>query len=199
MLQKSFKLETSKRILIVMFSIDSTIIAALVGAFSAWALTYFTEEYKIYKKKKGASIILKSEIELNLTNIKNFKKFYLNVTTKELYDSGTLEDISNFYYYLTKFPIINHENWDRLINFVPDVYDDFQIKKVIEFNSKLDNLFDECKRLSEKGMPKVTYSAFLLYELEPEDYEITIGAFESFENQIRNTIECGEDLLKSIS
>ncbi|PWB88273.1 hypothetical protein MBBTH_01170 [Methanobrevibacter thaueri] len=48
-------------------------------------------------------------------------------------------------------------------------------------------------------MPKVTYSAFLLYELEPEDYEITIGAFESFENQIRNTIECGEDLLKSIS
>ncbi|MBP3226731.1 MAG: hypothetical protein J6M08_07425, partial [Methanobrevibacter sp.] len=103
------------------------------------------------------------------------------------------------YYYLTKFPIINHENWDRLINFVPDVYDDFQIKKVIEFNSKLDNLFDECKRLSEKGMPKVTYSAFLLYELEPEDYEITIGAFESFENQIRNTIECGEDLLKSIS
>ena len=38
-----------------------------------------------------------------------------------------------------------------------------------------------------------------LYELEPEDYEITIGAFESFENQIRNTIECGEDLLKSIS
>lgn len=199
MLQKSFKLETSKRILIVMFSIDSTIIAALVGAFSAWALTYFTEEYKIYKKKKGASIILKSEIELNLTNIKNFKKSYLNVTTKELYDSGTLEDISNFYYYLTKFPIINHENWDRLINFVPDVYDDFQIKKVIEFNSKLDNLFDECKRLSEKGMPKVTYSAFLLYELEPEDYEITIGAFESFENQIRNTIECGEDLLKSIS
>lgn len=199
MLQKSFKLETSKRILIVMFSIDSTIIAALVGAFSAWALTYFTEEYKIYKKKKGASIILKSEIELNLTNIKNFKKFYLNVTTKELYDSGTLEDISNFYYYLTKFPIINHENWDRLINFVPDVYDDFQIKKVIEFNNKLDNLFNECKRLSEKGMPKVTYSAFLLYELEPEDYEITIGAFESFENQIRNTIECGEDLLKSIS
>ena len=182
-----------------MFSIDSTIIAALVGAFSAWALTYFTEEYKIYKKKKGASIILKSEIELNLTNIKNFKKFYLNVTTKELYDSGTLEDISNFYYYLTKFPIINHENWDRLINFVPDVYDDFQIKKVIEFNNKLDNLFNECKRLSEKGMPKVTYSAFLLYELEPEDYEITIGAFESFENQIRNTIECGEDLLKSIS
>ena len=145
-----------------MFSIDSTIIAALVGAFSAWALTYFTEEYKIYKKKKGASIILKSEIELNLTNIKNFKKSYLNVT-------------------------------------IPDVYDDFQIKKVIEFNSKLDNLFDECKRLSEKGMPKVTYSAFLLYELEPEDYEITIGAFESFENQIRNTIECGEDLLKSIS
>lgn len=199
MLQKSFKLETSKRILIVMFSIDSTIIAALVGAFSAWALTYFTEEYKIYKKKKGASIILKSEIELNLTNIKNFKKSYLNVTTKELYDSGTLEDISNFYYYLTKFPIINHENWDRLINFVPDVYDDFQIKKVIEFNNKLDNLFDECKRLSEKGMPKVTYSAFLLYELEPEDYEITIGAFESFENQIKNTIGCGEDLLKSIS
>ena len=199
MLQKSFKLETSKRILIVMFSIDSTIIAALLGAFSAWALTYFTEKYKIYKKKKGVSIILKSEIELNLTNIKNFKKSYLNVTTKELYDSGTLEDISNFYYYLTKFPIINHENWDRLINFVPDVYDDFQIKKVIEFNSKLDNLFNECKRLSEKGMPKVTYSAFLLYELEPEDYEITIGAFESFENQIRNTIECGEDLLKSIS
>ena len=35
-----------------MFSIDFTIIAALVGAFSAWALTYFTEEYKIYKKKK---------------------------------------------------------------------------------------------------------------------------------------------------
>ena len=179
--------------------LDSTVISGLIGAFSAWALTYFTEKSKIKKRKKSISIIIKSEIKLNLFNIMDFKKLYLNVTVEELYDGGTLDDISNFYYYLTKFPIINHENWDRLINFIPDVYGDIQIQKIVEFNNKLDNLFNESKMLSEMGMSEVTYNAFLLYELEPKEYQLTLGTFKSFENQINNTIDCGEKLLELIS
>ena len=49
------------------------------------------------------------------------------------------------------------------------------------------------------GMSEVTYNAFLLYELEPKEYQLTLGTFKSFENQINNTIDCGEKLLQLIS
>ena len=63
--------------------LDSTVISGLIGAFSAWALTYFTEKSKIKKRKKSISIIIKSEIKLNLFNIMDFKKLYFNLTAEE--------------------------------------------------------------------------------------------------------------------
>lgn len=95
----------------------SAIIGALIGSISAWTLSYFTEERKFNRKKKGAYALLKSEIEINVSNLKRYKKNYLIKNTKELYNNGNLNDINEFYYYLSKFPVLNHNNWDNLINF----------------------------------------------------------------------------------
>ena len=162
-------------------------------------LTHFTEKHRFSNKKKGVSAILKSELKLNLENLKTFKKSYLNTTTKELYDHGTLKDIADFYYYLSKFPIISHENWDKLISFIPDIFSETHIKQIIEFNVKLDDLQNQSKILYEKGMPNRTYSALWLYELEPDDYEITLGTYSLFENKINCAISLGEGIIESIT
>ena len=63
----------------------SAIIGALIGSISAWTLSYFTEERKFNRKKKGAYALLKSEIEINVSNLKRYKKNYLIKNTKELW------------------------------------------------------------------------------------------------------------------
>ena len=68
----------------------SAIIGALIGSISAWTLSYFTEERKFNRKKKGAYALLKSEIEINVSNLKRYKKNYLIKNTKELYNNGNL-------------------------------------------------------------------------------------------------------------
>ena len=43
-------------------AIITAIIGALIGSIAAWTLSYFTEEKKFNRKKKGAYALLKSEI-----------------------------------------------------------------------------------------------------------------------------------------
>lgn len=181
-----------------MLPIHPTIAGAIIGAFSAWALTFFSESYKFNHKKKGTQLILKSEIESNLANLIKFKKTHLNATSKELYDNGTLKDISNFYYDLSKFPIVSHSNWDRLISFIPDIYDETEIKQIVEFNAKLDDLQNQSELLYKKGIPERTFSGFLLYELEPEEYEVTLGTYKTYKNKVNSIINNGKTILKSL-
>jgi len=122
----------------------------------------------------------------------------LNATFKELYDKGTLEDISNFYYYLSKFPIVSHSNWDRLTSFIPDIYDEREIKQIVEFNAKLDDLQNQSELLYKKGMPEMVFSGLLLYELDPYEYEVTLGTYKSYKNKINSIINDGETILKSL-
>lgn len=181
-----------------MFTIHPTITGAIIGAFSAWALSFFSEKYRFNHKKKGTQIILKSEIESNLANLIKFKNSYLNTTSKELHDKCTLEDISDFYYYLSKFPVISHSNWDRLISFIPDIYEETEIKQIIEFNAKLDDLQNQSKILYEKGMPQRVFSGLLLYELEPDESEVTLGTYESYENKVNSIINDGKTILNTL-
>lgn len=109
-------------------AIIPAIIGALIGSIAAWTLSYFTEEKKFNRKKKGAYALLKSEIEINVSNLNRYKKNYLMKNTKELYNNGNLNDINEFYCYLSKFPVLNHNNWDNLINFIPYIFDEDQIK-----------------------------------------------------------------------
>lgn len=175
----------------------SAIIGALIGSISAWTLSYFTEERKFNRKKKGAYALLKSEIEINVSNLKRYKKNYLIKNTKELYNNGNLNDINEFYYYLSKFPVLNHNNWDNLINFIPYIFDENQIKQIIQFNVKLEQLNKQSKKLAERGMPQIKYSGFYLYELDEVDYEVTLGTYSFFEININIVLNEGKNILNS--
>lgn len=184
-----------------LFSIDATVIAAIIGALigsiSTWCLSYFTQERKFNKKKNGAYALIKSEIEINVYNLKDYKKRYLTKTSKELFDIGNLNDISEFYYYLKEFPILSHNNWDKLIDFIPYVFDENQINNIIQFNTNLDFLIKQSKRLYENGMPNRKYSGFYLFELDEADYDVTYGTYVAFKSNLKNVIESGEDILNS--
>lgn len=175
----------------------SAIIGALIGSISAWTLSYFTEERKFNRKKKGAYALLKSEIEIIVSNLKRYKKNYLIKNTKELYNNGNLNDINEFYYYLSKFPVLNHNNWDNLINFIPYIFDENQIKQIIQFNVKLEQLNKQSKKLAERGMPQIKYSGFYLYELDEVDYDVTLGTYSFFEININIVLNEGKNILNS--
>ena len=86
-------------------TITGAILAAIIGSFSAWLFSYFTEKNKANKRKKGVYILIKSEIEINLNNLKDFENEFLKASLKEAYDTFTLEDINYFYKSLTNFRI----------------------------------------------------------------------------------------------
>lgn len=184
-----------------LFSINPTIMAAIIGALigsiSAWCLSYFTQEHRFNKKKNGAYLLLKSEIEINLSNLKSYKEMYLIKTSQELYEIGNLNDINAFYYYLREFPILNHNSWDKLMDVIPYVFEDSQISQIIQFNVKLDDLSKRAITLCENGMPKREYGGFYLFELDFRDYEDTLGVYKSFENNINGVINEGENILNS--
>lgn len=175
-------------------TIVGTIIGALVGSISAWSLSYFTEKRRLNKKKKGAYEILKSEFEVNIDNLKKYKKNYLSKTSEELYDTGTLNDINEFYHNLTMFPLLNHYAWNELIDFIPYVFENDEIKKIIQFNAQLDELSKQIKSLSNKGMPNRTYSGFYLFELDSEEYKETLNNYIIIKNNINNIINYGENI-----
>lgn len=131
-------------------TITGAILAAIRGSFSAWLFTYFTEKNKTNKRKKGVYILIKSEIEINLNNLKDFENRFLKSSLEEAYDTFTLEDINYFYKSLTNFPHLTHRNWDELISFIPDVFDEKIIKEIIQFNIYLDNLNEQWKNSSKK-------------------------------------------------
>ena len=47
-------------------------------------------------------------------------------------------------------------------------------------------------------MPNIVYSGFLLFELDQEEYEITLGVYNSFKNKINDVVLDGKTILNSI-
>ncbi|WP_299523739.1 hypothetical protein [uncultured Methanobrevibacter sp.] len=65
-------------------TIISAIIGALIGSISAWSLSYFIEKRKFNRKKKCAYALIKSEIDINVSNLKLYKKNLLNKKYKRI-------------------------------------------------------------------------------------------------------------------
>ena len=152
---------------------------------------------KFNKKKTGAYALIKSEIKINVSNLINYEKRYLSKTSEELYDIGNLKDISEFYYYLKEFPFLSHNNWDRLIDFIPYIFNENQINLIVDFNSKLDWLNNQSEILYKNGMPNRTFGGFYLNELDGADFKDTYEAYVSFKYTVKRIIIDGERIIES--
>lgn len=179
-------------------TISGAILAAIIGSFSAWLFTFFTEKNRTNKRKNGVHTLIKSEIEINLNNLKDFENEFLKVSLKEAYHTFTLEDINYFYKSLTNFPHLNHRNWDELISFIPDVFDEKIINEIIQFNIYLDNLNEQSKNSSKKeikgsdlDMPISTVDGYIYSEI--------VGDYAYFKNTISTTIKKGDFILENIN
>lgn len=179
-------------------TIIGAIIAALMGSFSAWLFTYFTEKNRTDKRKKGVHTLIKSEIEINLNNSKEYENEFLELSLKEAAATFTLEDINHFYKTLTNFPYLNHRNWDELTSFIPDIFDETIIKEIIQFNVYLDKLNEQCKNSSTKELkgdnleiPISTFDGYIYSEL--------FGDYAYFKNTVSITIKKGDWILEYIN
>lgn len=88
------------------------------------------------------------------TILKTMKKIISKKTSQDLSDIGNLNDIYAFYRSLDKFPVLGHKNWDKLIDFIPYVFEDRDIKHVLEFNKQIYQLNKSSKILSEIDLKK---------------------------------------------
>lgn len=138
------------------FTIGSEIlgplIGAIIGSISAWILAYVPEKYKFIKRKKAVSAILYSENSTNVMNLKKYDIYYPLINRADLFDKGVIKNINDFYKDLNDFPNITHDNWDKFIDFIPDIFNEDEIDKIISFNSDMDKLRKQAERLSENPL-----------------------------------------------
>lgn len=134
-------------------NISGPLIGALIASLSAWVLANASENYKFNKKKKGAYVIINSEFENNIFNLKVFKIYHPLINHWDLHDKGRIKDIDEFYRSLNDFPSLKHDNWDKFIDIIPDIFHELEINRLIEFNTMLDKLTYQATILS-KNPPK---------------------------------------------
>lgn len=179
-------------------TIIGAILAALIGSFSAWLFTYFTEKNRTDKRKKGIHTLIKSEIEINLNNLKEFENNFLELSLKEAAATFTLEDINYFYKSLTNFPHLNHRNWDELTSFIPDIFDEMIIKEIIQFNVYLDKLNEQCKNSSIKEIKGTDLNAPISI-FDGYIYSEIFGDYAYFKNAVSITIKKGDWILEHVN
>ena len=170
-------------------NISGPLIGAIIGSSFTWILAHGTGFYRFTKKKKGIYVILNSEVENNSFNLKKFEIYH---PVKDIYtikDKWTITDLQNFYKTLNDFPILGHDNWDKFINTVPEIFTEYEIRKIIECNSNLDKLSDLAKFLSNY---KIEYSLnqdnLDLKELQFNDYLKITENYRTFEKNYNDLL-----------
>ena len=129
-------------------NISGPLIGAIIGSAFTWILAHGTEFYRFNKKKKGIYVILNSEVENNILNLKKFEIYHPVKNSYTIRDEWTINDLQNYYKTLNDFPILRHDNWDEFIDMVPEIFTQYEIRKIIECNSNLDKLSDLARFLS---------------------------------------------------
>lgn len=172
------------------------IIAAIMGSLFTWILAYGTEYYKFNKKKKGIYVILYSEFKNYISSLRGFLIYHPIKDSSKIRDTLTINDIQNFYKTLNDFPILKHDNWDEFIDTVPEIFNESEIRKIIECNSNLDKLTDLAKSLSTH---KINYAQnqenLHLNEIPYEDYRKITEDYRTFEKNFSDLLENLESIV----
>lgn len=170
-------------------SISGPLIGAIIGSAFTWILAHGTEFYRFTKKKKGIYVILNSEVENNISNLKEFEIYHPVKNSYAIRDEWTINDLQNYYKTLNDFPILRHDNWDEFIDTVPEIFTEYEIRKIIECNSNLDKLSNLARFLSNY---KIEYSHDQdnvdLKELRFNDYLKISENYRTFEKNFNNLL-----------
>ena len=180
---------------------DSTIlgpiIAAIMGSLFTWILAYGTEFYRFNKKKKGIYVILNSEVDNNIFSLKKFEIYHPVKDSFNIRDEWTISDLQNYYKTLNDFPILKHDTWDEFIDVVPDIFDEFDIREIIEFNSNMDKINDLARFLSNY---KINYAHnqenFRLNKIPYDDYRKMSENYRTFEKNYNDLLRNLDNIKK---
>lgn len=170
-------------------SISGPLIGAIIGSAFTWILAHGTEFYRFTKKKKEIYVILNSEVENNISNLKIFEIYHPVKKSYTIRDEWTINDFQNFYKTLNDFPILRHDNWDKFIDTVPEIFTQYEISKIIECNSKLDKLSDLARFLSNYEIEdSLNQDNLDLKELRFDDYLKITENYRTFEKNFNDLL-----------
>ena len=173
------------------------IIAAIMGSLFTWILAYGTEFYRFNKKKKGIYVILNSEVDNNIFSLKKFEIYHPVKDSFNIRDEWTISDLQNYYKTLNDFPILKHDTWDEFIDVVPDIFGEFDIREIIEFNSNMDKINDLARFLSNY---KINYAHnqenFRLNKIPYDDYRKMSENYRTFEKNYNDLLRNLDNIKK---
>lgn len=165
-------------------TIFGPIIAAIMGSLFTWILAYETEYYRFNKKKKGIYVILNSEVNNNIFSLKKFEIYHPVKNSFDIRDEWTISDLQNYYKTLNDFPILKHDNWDTFIDVIPDIFYEFDIRKIIECNSNMDKINDLTRFLSNyKIKYAINQENVRLNKIPYDDYSKMAENYRTFEKK----------------
>ena len=184
-----FIIHSTVKTSIINSNILEPLIGAIIGSSFTWILAHGTEFYRFNKKKKGIYVILNSEVENNIFNLKKFEIYHPVKNSYTIRDEWTINDLQNYYKTLNDFPILRHDNWDEFIDMVPEIFTEYEIRKIIECNSNLDKLSDLTRCLSNY---KIEYNPkqdnLDLKELQHNDYLKNTENYRTFEKNFNDLL-----------
>lgn len=170
-------------------NISGPLIGAIIGSAFTWILAHGTEFYRFNKKKKGIYVILNSEVENNILNLKKFEIYHPVKNSYTIRDEWTINDLQNYYKTLNDFPILRHDNWDEFIDMVPEIFTQYEIRKIIECNSNLDKLSDLARFLSNyKIEHSLNQDTLDLKELRFDEYSKISENYRTFEKNYKDLL-----------
>lgn len=173
------------------------VIAAIMGSLFTWILAYGTEFYRFNKKKKGIYVILNSEVDNNIFSLKKFEIYHPVKDSFNIRDEWTISDLQNYYKTLNDFPILKHDTWDEFIDVVPDIFGEFDIREIIEFNSNMDKINDLARFLSNY---KINYAHnqenFRLNKIPYDDYRKMSENYRTFEKNYNDLLRNLDNIKK---
>ena len=146
--------------------------------------------YKFNKKKKGIYVILNSEVENNIFNLEKFKIYHPVKDGYSIRTEWTINDLQTFYKTLNDFPILRHDNWDKFIDTVPEIFTEYEIRKIIKCNTNLDKLSDLARSLSNYKIEYARNQDNLdLNEIRYDDYTKMVENYRTFEKNFNDLLE----------
>lgn len=182
---------------IFQFINNPTIIAAFLGALSAWLFSFFTNYHEFNKRKSGVYSILNSEIIFILNSLKIYQRECLkgDIPQDKIEDSKST--IRYFYLNCNAFPNFKKFIWKEIIDFLPDFFSPDELEKIISFYYMVNELQDDANFFSRfETYPNVyNNKGEHIFNFSP-DYDTIWNQRKIFRDKLLNTIGKGDEVLK---